>query len=724
MILRVNRLSYRYPGGKTALRDVSFSVDEGEYLAVLGANGSGKSTLLRCIAGLAPPGGETDPQAIQISRTPEEGRSVLAVVFQTPDDQLVAETAELDTAFGLENLAVPRSEMRERVSGALERFLPGVPPQTAAEKLTAGQKQHLALAGALAMQPDILLLDEPTSMLSEHARASLLEFLRQFQAEKKTVLHITHDMDEAVQAGRILVLHDGETMFDGTPGQFAGIPPDTLESWGLAYRGKPEEKEKPRTAQATLLECGGAGAGPFCGVSLCAAAGEIIAVTGESGSGKSLFLRMAAGITAPEQGEIKPAAGTVRALAVQESEDGLFEEFTADDVSFGPENAGLSGPALKQRVQEAMDRTGLPFARFADRKTFSLSGGEKRKAAIAGIVAMQPDILLLDEPFAALDVRSRGEMAALFRNLAAQGTCVIFSANRRADAEELADKILCLDDFRRTQEKPEAESGIQPPGRVQTGMTESSGAAARPFFSGGMPPAVKFLFCVVSVAASLLISRWPFLAAQEILLVFTAVQAGYRIRRLLSAVWKILPWLALILVIQCLLFQGFTEAAVFFLRFLCLLTALSVFVFITPPAEISYGAEDILFPLRIFGVPVRHVSFLTGLVFRFFPFLYSEADKLIMARKIRTGGYDAPAAGKTAKKKDGKIRQTAALIVPLALRTLAKAEKLSLAIAARGYSGKKHTRYLAWQLKIRHVLFLAVLLAFSAILIYGSRVWK
>ena len=720
MILSVEGITFRYPESeRDALKDVSFTAEKGEYIAVLGSNGSGKSTLLRCIAGLA----VSTSGAVRLFTESAEGkkkakggaRSVpTAVVFQTPDDQIVAETVELDAAFGPENLCLPRKEMRGRVDDALALFLADTQKDAPTAELSTGQKQRLALAGAHALNSCIILLDEPASMISEKDRDALLDFLDGACREGKTIFHVTHSIEEALRASRVLVLNRGTLAFDGARDEFRKLSDDTLAEWSLIYKEKSSNiieenvnqhlnQDDKEDAAQPLLACSNLEAGPFCNVSIKLRRGEITAVTGESGSGKSLLLLCLAKIAAPKSGEVTLREGSKSALAVQESEAALFEEFVADDVAFAPEEAGISGEELKAVVREAMDAAGLPFEKFADRKTFSLSGGEKRKAAIAGIIATGADVLLFDEPFSALDAKGRGEAIELLRRLAKSGKAVMFTANRQADCEGLADRVICLDNVQKPQ--PQASAAHR-----------NSKDAPAPLFAT-MPPVAKFLCCALAVAATLLIKHPLPLCIFTLFIFITARQAGLSLSKLFKAAFRILPWLLIIMAIQCFYLKSASLAAIFFLRFLCLLAELSLFIFVTPPTEISCGAEDILFLLRIFRVPVRNIALLISLVFRFFPTLYSEAEKLKIARRVRIGAAEA-SAGK--KKQKGKIRETAALIVPIVTRTLAKAEKLSLAISARYYTSGKHTRLLKWKLRPSHAAFIILSAVFSALLVWVS----
>ena len=210
------KLSFSY-SGSPALSDVSFKVRTGEYVGVVGPNGGGKSTLVRLLNGLLRP----DSGRIQVSgrdpaTEPFEVRKYLGVLFQNPENGLVAPFVEDDVAFGLENLGVPREEMRERVAGAIRDVgLEGYEHRES-HTLSGGEKQRVALAGLLAVEPEILVLDEPTSMLDASGRREVFERLDALRGEK-TVLHVTHHLEELADADRILVLNGGELVADETP---------------------------------------------------------------------------------------------------------------------------------------------------------------------------------------------------------------------------------------------------------------------------------------------------------------------------------------------------------------------------------------------------------------------------------------------------------------------------------------------------------------------------
>jgi energy-coupling factor transport system ATP-binding protein len=534
LLIRIRNLSFSYGGSPgfsapPVLDGVSFGLHAGERLAVLGANGSGKSTLLGCISGLlAPQGGGGEPPVLFYGREgralcPDNGadleriRRLIAVVLQNPDDQIIGSSAAEDAAFGPENLGLHGAELGERVRRALEKCGLKKLQGRSSRVLSGGEKQRLALAGALAMDPSILVLDEAASMLDRRGREDFLALLDILSAEGKTIIQVTHSLEEALRCGRCLVLYRGRLVFDGGPAELLEKP--ELEDWGFILPGPlravrllagrfpgfsaaglgPEETadrltawlkrnppEDPAPGEAASSESGGAGGdensaaapvkaavsfinvshryagpGPAAGISgvnlnIRRGSGEIIALVGQNGSGKSTILRHINALLLPTEGRVlvfgkdtlsrKTSLASLRmnaSLSVQNPESALFEPYVADDVAFGPKNGGLAGQDLIRRVRDAMEQAGLPFDEFADRETRTLSGGEKRRAAIAGSAAMESDLLLLDEPLAALDGFHQAKILALIRNLRRAGKTVVVSTHSMETAA-LADQVAVM----------------------------------------------------------------------------------------------------------------------------------------------------------------------------------------------------------------------------------------------------------------------------------------
>lgn len=236
VIIDIDQVSFRYPEQETyALTNISFQVYKGEWLAIVGHNGSGKSTLARLLNGLQFPGkGAITVSGLKLSdENVWEIRRRVGMVFQNPDNQFVGTTVQDDVAFGLENHGVPREEMVKRVHDALKRvrmsdFLDREP-----HHLSGGQKQRVAIAGIIALKPEVIILDEATSMLDPVGRKEVLETIRQLKQEAGlTVISITHDLEEAAQAERMIVMNRGEVYQEGTPRDIFQMD-ETLTALGL-----------------------------------------------------------------------------------------------------------------------------------------------------------------------------------------------------------------------------------------------------------------------------------------------------------------------------------------------------------------------------------------------------------------------------------------------------------------------------------------------------------
>ena len=494
--VRLAHVTLRY-GGSVALDDVTLEVCRGERVCVLGANGSGKSTLASVICGLlAPDEGDVElaGRAVCTGGVPDlaayrDARRQLGLVFQNPDDQIVTSVVADDVAFGPENLGVPRAQISARVARELRRVAMEKYAHADPSRLSGGQRQRVCIAGALAMEPAVLVLDEPSSLLDVRGRAAIMRVMGRLAAAGATLVHVTHFMDEALAADRVVVMQHGHVALEGTPDEvFAAKNAQVIETLGLempfearlavalrqaeaaggaiAAPGTPSD-EKPAACAACaaaaeplaiLARDLGFSYGPDAqaldGVSLEVPARATTAIVGQTGSGKSTLLRLLCGLEAADAGsltvcginaatkhgrrQVRRAVGYV----MQHPERQLFAQTVADDVAFGPRNQGLSAAEVERRVAHALDLVGLADRR--DASPFELSGGQQRLAAIAGVLAMEPELLVLDEPTAGLDPRGRARLRALMADLAAHGVTLLQVTHSMEDAAR-ADHVVVLD---------------------------------------------------------------------------------------------------------------------------------------------------------------------------------------------------------------------------------------------------------------------------------------
>ena len=475
-MIEVSDLMFSYPGGVPVLSGLSFSIDSGTHVALMGPNGSGKTTLALLLKGLLSPssgrivvGGFSHDD----ERSQFEIMKRVGLVFQNPEDTIVATTVERELAFGLENLGIPSDEMTARVDEALSRFNLERYRYTNPANLSGGEMQRCALAAVMVMRPEHLILDEPTSLLDPSGRSSLLAAVREITGNSTTVIHITQFIEEAQPADRVIVLDGNGIDSDGPPGKvFSGAR--RFRSCSLPGHGNLREKY-----DAGITEYG-AGKGRGSGHALTAVSpiisldsityrydsgtpfehraldsitldipeGSSTALLGPSGSGKTTLLEIIAGITAPTGGTLNVDGHPVRAMAFQFPEDQMFAETVASYVDFGPHNIGVREPGLTAAVERTLAAVGLDPEIYRDRDPLTLSGGEKRRAALAGVLAMNPNVLVLDEPTAGLDISGLEFVTGFLRKYLDGGGTLVFSTHDFEVVWELAGYTVVLGEGR------------------------------------------------------------------------------------------------------------------------------------------------------------------------------------------------------------------------------------------------------------------------------------
>lgn len=518
-VIEIKDVSFSYKSNISgenvkAIDGVSLDVKEGEFVCILGANGSGKSTLAKLInAQLTPQEGEIRVEGMSTIDEDKiwEIRRECGMVFQNPDNQIVTTIVEEDVAFGPENLGLPSEEIRKRVDMALEIVGMTKFKDHSPTLLSGGQKQRVAIAGILALMPDIIIFDEPTAMLDPGGRKDVLDtILKLNREENKTILLITHFMEEAIYADRIFIFEDGKIAEVGTPKEIFKDP-KKVRSYGLDAPFAPEmeyllgdkamgcdslelheytdctiaklqalnvpesqapDEEKTQPVEPVdnddaiviknLSHVYSPGT-PFEfkaleGISMSIKKGDFVGVIGHTGSGKSTFIQHLNALMFPTEGEIFVEGEKISkdmdliklrqkvGMVFQYPEHQLFEETCAKDVAFGPKNLGLDDAEIEKRVKESLEAVGLDYEWVKDRSPFDLSGGQKRRVAIAGVLAMKPSYLILDEPTAGLDPMGRDEIIDEIKEIAdREGLTVIYVTHSMDDIAAIADKILVLD---------------------------------------------------------------------------------------------------------------------------------------------------------------------------------------------------------------------------------------------------------------------------------------
>lgn len=544
----------------SAISHLNFTIEEGSFVCVLGHNGSGKSTLAKLFNALQIP---TEGCVIISGMDSREEANVFPIrekvgmVFQNPDNQIIASVVEEDVGFGPENIGVPTEEIWKRVADALEAVNMEAYRLKSPNHLSGGQKQRVAIAGTLAMEPKTIVLDEPTAMLDPSGRAEVIRSIRELNQKKGiTIILITHYMEETVDADRIILMDQGKLVLDGTPREIfskveelkslrmdvplitdlahelrlSGMPisegilkeeelvEELLSIFGEdsfmegIEKGQKEEEHSQATSisseekaieaeieketekdfilKVENLSCiyqKGTAMESYAlkDIHLSIQRGSFSALIGHTGSGKSTLLQHFNGLIKPEEGEISVHFRKNPALILQDKsflfwkgkkrrvekegilsfkEEGfdfqglrfkvglvfqypeyqLFEETVFEDVLFGPKNQGLSLEEAKKEAEEALRSMGVEEALW-QKSPFELSGGQKRRVAIAGVLAMEPELLILDEPTAGLDPAGREELFQVIAHLQERyAMTILLVSHSMDDVARYAEEVFVL----------------------------------------------------------------------------------------------------------------------------------------------------------------------------------------------------------------------------------------------------------------------------------------
>jgi len=496
IMIDIQNLSYTYPNmSEPTLRGIDLHIDDGEFVLLLGASGSGKSTLIQCLNGLVPKvtGGNLEGEIV-INGKDVRNYKVhqmaldVGIIFQNPDTQLFSLTVGKDVAFGPENLGMPKEEILRRMDLAMhivgmedmrDRFV---------FTLSGGEKQRVAIAGTLAMEPYIMVLDEPTSDLDPVGTGEVLSLVRRLNQEKDmTIILIEHKIDEVVHlADRVVVMDQGKIIMDGTPDTIFNNGHDQLKSIGIALpqlseivhamnngfgdfegalpihssyktmlarlcqllRDKPANIARFRTAHTPptrtapkpkieiknlrhTFEDGTVG---LDGINLVIPEGDFVALIGHNGAGKTTLINHLIGFLKPANGTIFINGRDISGMRVatlaqsvgylfQNPDNQIFTDSVTQELKFGLENIKLRGTVIEERVNRAISM--MELAEFRDRHPHSLSRGQRQRLAVASILAMEPDIIVLDEPTTGQDWGHVNKFLQQIRHLNELGKTII-----------------------------------------------------------------------------------------------------------------------------------------------------------------------------------------------------------------------------------------------------------------------------------------------------------
>lgn len=520
-MIQIKQLIFKYirrdidgneAGSETVLDGINLQINEGEFVAILGKNGSGKSTFAKQLnAILRPSDGRVLVDGLDSidDANKYKIRRKAGMVFQNPDNQMVASVVCEDVAFGPENLGLEPDEINNRVDGALKSVRMWNQSDVATGRLSGGQKQRVAIAGVLAMEPDYIILDEPTAMLDPEGRKEVIDTVVRLNKEKNmTVVLITHNIEEAINADRVIVIENGRVCADDKPDKIF-MDKELIDKNGITvpfeYRvwreisgeRKADVKNIEQLADK-IAELAGDGVEPYSDdkrtdlrdvsvnaepllvlndvsyiynpntvyekiaikdISVSFKRGEFVGIAGHTGSGKSTLIQLFNGLLSPTNGCVMYEGRDINSkeiskkyvrskigMVFQYPEHQMVKDTVYEDVIFGPRNLNLDKEQCEKRAKASLSMVGIPEEMW-DKSPLQLSGGQKRRVAIAEVLAMKPDFIILDEPAAGLDAEGKREIFDWLRKTCVDDNIgIILVSHSMEDIAEYTDRMIVLND--------------------------------------------------------------------------------------------------------------------------------------------------------------------------------------------------------------------------------------------------------------------------------------
>ncbi len=767
-------IRFTYDSGATwALDGVNLTIRQGERVCLAGPNGSGKSTLSRIIAGLAAPdaghvtllGNNVFDESGAHADAYRSARHGIGAVFQHPEDQIVTTITEDDVAFGPENLAIAHDDIDMRIAMSLDAVDMSEQREADPTRMSGGQQQRVAIAGMLAMNPEILVLDEPTAMLDPQGRADIMHILDELQQRGTTIILVTHHRDEFANADRIIRLDSGRIV-QSAHSDTASIP--EMDGSDTAREGNPIAKSniangasKPASAVPIIeirnltYQYPNSNKPVLDKLSITINAGETVAITGHNGAGKTTLARLLCALDQPQSGNITintiPVArqrtnGNMQSLkradreklhatigyVMQHPERQLFAETVAEDIAYGPRNQHLDETQVSERVNQAM--TLLHIEHLADRSPFDLSGGQQRLAAIAGVIACQPQILIMDEPTAGLDEAATTRVHDLIQTLHAQGVTVLIISHSQTEIDVLADRVIALD---RRQNGNVATRNIEANGTSETAYSKNphaidSGRAKGDVrenrsFMERLDPRVKMVSALAIMFSAFAIrSFWQLLVAALLTGMIVAI-SGIGVKQLFKSVHVFLALFVFCGLLNMFFVRsgnvltnigpipitddGVRIAILYACRFVVVIIVGAVFLATTTPTAITDAFEALLKPFAKLGMHAQEIALVMSLALRFLPTLGSEAKAIVDAQSVRGGSIETGTFVQ-------RIKAMTAIIIPVFAGAIRHADNLSLALDARCYEeGIARTHWRVMSIAKRDIAAGGVVVAYVAALV-------
>lgn len=745
----LQKVRFSYDGGKTWILDgIDLEIAYGQRIAIIGKNGSGKSTLAKIIAGLSSPdSGIVTLCGIKVfeannvdSKAYQKARESIGALFQSPEDQIVTTVVEDDVAFGLENLCASKEFMKQNISNALRAVNMENHRFSDPSNMSGGQQQRVAIASSIATKSKLLVLDEPTSMLDSCAKEDVNKLFNKLQTSGTTIVQVTHKISECKNADRILMLENGK-LRDVTLLEldefFTEKSPAIIESKSMTENVKNSNivieisnlNVSYTNSQSPIIR----------DYSLSVKSGEIVAIMGKNGCGKSTLAKAICALIKYDSGSIcvngikiseKTSKSQMREIrknigyVMQLPEQQLFAQTVFEDVAYGPKNFGLEGRELHSRVLNALKS--LHIEHLAQKSPFELSGGQQRLAAIAGVLACNPKILVLDEPTAGLDFEYAKIVLKILSDLHNKGVTIIVITHDLTEAKSLEARIVTLDSRKKKEIQEHAQDEKLENASENVNEKKNKNKSLLSLFN----TRIILISCLILMFSAFSITNFyqlGILALSTLALIFLARISPIKLLLSLHMFIAIFVFSGMfnLLVVQSgreifkigpllITDDGIKFAILFAARFSLVILIGSIIVLTISQTRLTEACASIISPLKSVGLPSQEIALIMSLALRFLPTLSKEAESVALAQIARGGNI-----------KDGSIkkrlRAITSLIVPGFASVIRHANTLGLALDSRCYvPGAKRTHLHTEKMRLKDFALLIITLAIVCGIIFAG----